>query len=128
MAMVLICVVVAILLDYAVGSFKALYYLRIGDEAHKEEWWTSRKMWEGIIHKFTEILLLLVAWGIDYAAPLFGLNLPFAFEPFVGCFLVIMEIGSVLENIRELNPALARPIDTIQDTIKSNDKDGGEHD
>lgn len=111
---IIIAVIVAILADYLVGTFRALYYLRMGDEAHKEQWWSSRKMWEGIMHKFCEILLLLVAYGVDFIAPYFALDLPFEFVNMVAVFLVVMELGSVLENLRELNPALAKPIDTIK--------------
>lgn len=111
---VIIAVLVAVLLDYLVGTLRALYYLQMGDEANKAKWWTSRKMWEGIVHKATEIVLLFVAHGVDYAAPYFSLQLPICLMDFVAAFLVIMELGSVLENLRELNPGLSKPIDTIE--------------
>ena len=111
---VIIAVLIAVLLDYVVGTLRALYYLQMGDEANKSKWWTSRKMWEGIVHKATEVVLLFVAHGVDYAAPYFNLQLPICLMDFVAAFLIIMELGSVLENLRELNPGLSKPIDTIE--------------
>lgn len=111
---VVIAVLVAIILDYIVGTFRALYYLQIGDEADKAKWWTSRKMWEGIVHKATEVVLFFVAYALDYVAPYFNLDLPICLTDFVAVFLIIMELGSVLENLRDLNPGLSKPIDTIE--------------
>lgn len=111
---VIIAVLVAILIDYAVGTLRALYYLHMGNEADKAKWWTSRKMWEGIVHKATEVVLLFIAYGIDFAAPYFDLQLPICLMDCVAVFLVIMELGSVLENLRDLNPGLSKPIDTIE--------------
>lgn len=111
---VIIAVFVAILLDYAMGTIRALYYLQLGDESNKDKWWTSRKMWEGLMHKVCEVILLFVAYGVDYAAPYFNLSIPIALMDTVAAFLIIMELGSVLENLRELNPGLSKPIDTIE--------------
>ena len=111
---VIIVVFVAVLLDYVVGTLRALYYLQMGDEANKAKWWTSRKMWEGVVHKATEVVLLFVAHGVDYAAPYFNLQLPICLMDSVAVFLIIMELGSVLENLRDINTGLSKPIDTIE--------------
>lgn len=120
---VIIAVLVAIVLDYIVGTLRALYYLQIGDKSNKDKWWTSRKMWEGIVHKATEVVLLFVAHGVDYAAPYFNLQLPICLMDSVAVFLIIMELGSVLENLRDLNPGLSKPIDTIEHLTGSDKHD-----
>lgn len=69
--------------------------------------WTSTKMREGIFHKVLEILVLALAVITQPAVALVsGLSLPGVVVLPVCCALILMEIGSCLENIGEANPDL----------------------
>lgn len=63
---------------------------------------------KGLIRKSTEIITLVGAWGVDLGIA--ALNIPVQFEvlTFICVYLCIMELISMLENLGEVNPVLAR--------------------
>lgn len=93
-----ICVIVgvAILLDILSGLLKAKYL-------HN---YKSRIMRDGMYHKTGEILVLALLWGVEYGAPILGIEtgLPL-FKAGVG-YVVLMEIGSIIENLRAFTPGV----------------------
>ena len=69
--------------------------------------WNSTKMRQGIFHKVLEVLILALAVITQPAVALVsGLQLPGVIVLPVCCALILMEIGSCLENIGEANPDL----------------------
>lgn len=66
----------------------------------------SSRMREGLWHKLGEVLALCFAWGVDYALPLAGLELPVPLLAGVCTYIIIMELGSIVEHLAALSPAL----------------------
>ena len=96
MKIYVICVLAFILADILTGLLRALYSREF----------KSSIMREGLFHKTGEIAVLALLYGVEYAAPLLGLN--FDLPTFrVGCgYCVLMEIGSIIENLRVFTPGL----------------------
>lgn len=96
MTTLVIIVLAAIAADIATGLIAALY---------KREF-KSSVMREGLFHKVGEVCAVALLYGLEYAQPIIGIDtgLPlFA----VGCgYLVLMEVGSTLENIGKFTPGL----------------------
>lgn len=96
MTTLVIIVLVAIAADIVTGLIAALY---------KREF-KSSVMREGLFHKIGEVCAVALLYGVEYAQPIIGIDtgLPlFA----VGCgYLVLMEVGSILENIGKFAPGL----------------------
>lgn len=101
-----IVVAAAILIDIITGLLKAFY----------TKTFKSSVMRQGLFHKLGELLAVGVLYGAQLALPLIGVE---AHLPLftVGCgYCVLMELGSILENLRAFTPGL--------DHIMGRDKDG----
>lgn len=72
----------------------------------------SRIMREAIPHKLGEVFAMLMCCGCEYALPLVGIEIPMITKIMAG-YLIIMEIGSLIENIGEMNPELVKPLQNI---------------
>ena len=96
MRVYIICILAFILADILTGLVKALYE---GD-------FKSSVMRQGLFHKCGEIMVLALLYGVEYAAPLLGLtfDLP-TFRVGIG-YCIVMEIGSIIENLRAFTPAV----------------------
>lgn len=98
MTALVIIVSVAIAADIVTGLIAALY---------KREF-ASSVMREGLFHKVGEMCAVALLYGVEYAQPIIGIDtgLPlFA----AGCgYLVLMEIGSIMENLSKFTPGLDR--------------------
>lgn len=98
-AQVAICaVLLLIVLDILMGLINAVI--------HKE--YSSTKMREGIAHKAVELLFVLLGIILD-ATIIAGIDLGFS-APILVCiciYIIVMEIGSLLENAVKIWPALA---------------------
>lgn len=96
MTTLVIIVLVAIAADIVTGLIAALY---------KREF-ASSVMREGLFHKVGEVCAVALLYGVEYAQPIIGIEtgLPlFA----AGCgYLVLMEIGSIVENLSKFTPGL----------------------
>lgn len=99
MNMTLICGVVLsfILGDLVTGLLAAL----------KNKQFKSAVMREGLFHKAGELAALGLAIICDKFAPVVNIELPVNLVVAVASYLSLMEIGSILENIRKLSPAAA---------------------
>lgn len=91
-----IIVCAAILLDIITGLIKAFY----------TKTFQSSVMRQGLFHKLGELLAMGVLYGAQIALPLIGVeaHLPL-FAAGVG-YCVLMELGSILENLRAFTPGL----------------------
>ena len=96
MTTLVIIVLVAIAADIVTGLIAALY---------KREF-ASSVMREGLFHKVGEVCAVALLYGMEWAQPIIGIDagLPlFA----AGCgYLVLMELGSIVENLSKFTPGL----------------------
>lgn len=105
-----IVVAAAILADIITGLLKAFY----------TKTFKSGVMRQGLFHKLGELIAIGVLYGAQIALPQVGVeaNLPLFT---VGCgYCVLMELGSILENLRSFTPGL----DNILGKGKSNGDSG----
>lgn len=96
LAIFAVIVAVAILLDIITGLLKAFY----------TKSFRSSVMRQGLFHKLGELLACGLLYGVQIAAPVLGIeaNLPL-FQVGVG-YCVLMEIGSIIENLRAFTPGI----------------------
>lgn len=100
--------IIAIGFDVLTGVITAL---ALGD-------WTSSKMREGLTHKLGEVLGLILIEGISIGAPYLGVELPFDLTSVYIIPVVVMEIGSIVENILKLNPDLKDILTKVLEKLK----------
>ena len=92
-----ICAGVLMLTDYVTGVVKAIIGQRMN----------SAKMREGLAHKFSYVVVIFVAWFVEFESGRINLGFtPPLFVPVVVAISLI-EITSILENCVEINPELA---------------------
>lgn len=83
--------------DYVTGVAKAIMQDNL----------SSKKMREGLGHKFAYIILVLVAWFIDEVNLHVDLGLPVSVFVCTVGGICLIELTSILENITVINPELA---------------------
>lgn len=93
------CIIAAtffIVTDYVTGVTKAIMQDNL----------SSKKMREGLGHKFAYFILVLVAWFIDEINLHIDLGLPVSVFVCTVGGVCLIELTSILENITEINPEL----------------------
>lgn len=85
-----------ILLDLLTGICKAF----------KNKQYTSTVMREGLYHKGGSLLCIGFGALVDYAQTLVDLGVQIPFAMAICTYIILMEIGSVIENICEINPEI----------------------
>lgn len=83
----------------------------------------STIMRQGFFHKLGEIFAVALALVADIGLPEIGVPLDAKLSGLCCVYLVLMEIGSIVENIGAINPDLVGPLDKIFAKLK-----GGNHD
>ncbi len=75
-------------------------------KAFKEKAYTSSVMREGLFHKSGSIVCIVFATLVDYAQTLvdIGVTVPVAIS--VCAYIILMEIGSIIENLCKINPEI----------------------
>lgn len=68
--------------------------------------WKSSEMRKGLYHKFGSIMLVVLAYLIDYAQKYVDLGFQVPIAAGVCVYIILMELGSILENIGKINPDL----------------------
>ena len=91
-----IAVMFFVAIDYVTGVTKAIMRDNL----------SSRKMREGLGHKFAYLALVLVAWFIDEVNQHIDLGLPMSVFVCTAGGVCLIELTSILENITEINPEL----------------------
>lgn len=86
-----------IIVDYVTGITKAIMQDNL----------SSKKMREGLGHKFAYFILVLVAWFIDEINLHVDLGLPVSVFVCTVGGICLIELTSILENITVINPELA---------------------
>lgn len=114
MAYIIACFAL-ILLDIATGIMKAVY----------EGQFSSRGLRQGGLRKLSELVLVFLGVGLEYAQTAWGIETPFPATPIIGAYIVIMEIVSILENVGAMNKDLQWLIDSIKRTLKGGKSNDG---
>lgn len=83
-----------IVLDFITGLVKAF--------ATKA--YSSTKMREGLFHKVGLVLCVILGVMVDYAQGYLELGVSVPVAAAVCAYIVLMEVGSTIENIGEINP------------------------
>lgn len=85
-----------ILFDFITGLVKAI----------KEKNFNSTVMREGLYHKFGSILVIALATLVDYTQNYIDLGYELPILGAVSIYIIVMETGSIIENIGKINPKL----------------------
>ena len=94
--MIYIIVGVFIALDFVTGLIKAF----------KEKNYNSSVMREGLYHKSGSILCVLFGVLVDYAQMFLDLGSTIPVATGICGYIVLMEIGSIIENLCAINPEI----------------------
>lgn len=94
-----IVIAAAILLDIITGLIKAFY----------TNTFKSSVMRQGLFHKLGEMLAVAILYGAQIALPMIGVDAHLPLFPAGVGYCVLMELGSIIENLRAFTPG----IDTI---------------
>lgn len=85
-----------ILLDLVTGLIKAI----------KNKSYTSTTMREGLFHKCGSVLCVVFGVLVDYAQTLIDIGVTIPVATAICTYIILMEIGSIIENLSEINPDL----------------------
>jgi phage-related holin len=78
----------------------------------------SSVMRQGFYHKLGEVLAVGLLAAADFYLPIVGVYVDVSFSA-IGCtYFVLMEIGSIIENIGTINPELVGPLTKIFAKLK----------
>lgn len=91
-----IVVAAAILLDIITGLIKAFY----------TKTFSSSVMRQGLFHKLGELLAMGILYGAQIALPMIGVDAHLPLFPAGVGYCVLMELGSIIENLRSFTPGL----------------------
>ena len=103
-----IAVLVFIALDIVSGLVKAF----------ATNGFDSSIMRKGAYHKIGEVLAVCLMAAADFYLPLVGVTVGVSFSAIGSAYFVVMEIGSIIENIGIINPGLAGPLSKIFAKLK----------
>lgn len=92
-----------ILLDLVTGLIKAF----------KNKEYTSSIMREGLYHKAGSVLCILFGVLVDYAQTIVDLGVSVPITLTICGYIILMEVGSVIENLCAINPEI------LPDKLKS---------
>lgn len=107
-----------IIFDVITGLIKALY----------NEGINSTYLRKGLFHKLSEVLAIVGSGLLEYAIQIidFGLDLPVL--NIVASYICLMELVSIIENICEVNPALAKLFHPYLQKLKNMEDNNEERD
>lgn len=91
-----IVIAAAILLDIITGLIKAFY----------TNTFKSSAMRQGLFHKLGELLAVGILYGAQIALPMIGVDAHLPLFPAGVGYCVLMELGSIIENLRAFTPGL----------------------
>lgn len=96
-----------------VASFIALDFVTGLIKAFKNKNYTSTVMREGLFHKCGSILCVGFGTLVDYAQQFLDLGVTVPVAVAICTYIVLMECGSIVENLGEINPEI------IPETLKA---------
>lgn len=87
--------------------------------AFKKGNFKSSTMRRGLIAKTGEIFAVLLFLAIEKVLPFIGITITIPLVQAITVYIVIMEIGSIIENIGKMNQAVAKLCQNIFDEFKN---------
>ena len=75
--------------------------------------YASSIMRAGLYHKLSELFAFIFAVVCDILLPYIGIMLPLVISKGTAIYIIVMECGSIIENIGKANPDLAKYLHTI---------------
>lgn len=106
----IVAVAVFICFDIITGLMSAL----------KKGNFKSSTMRKGLVAKTGEIFAVLLFTTIEKVLPFIGITITIPLVPAITVYIIIMEIGSIIENIGKINPTVAKLCQNIFDEFKNN--------
>lgn len=79
--------------------------------------YTSEIMRKGLFHKLAEILAFGFGILADMTFPVIGVQLPVSIARSIAVYLVVMESGSITENLGQMNPDLAKYLSKVFEKV-----------
>lgn len=101
----LVIVLMLIGVDFVTGLLKSF----------KNGNFKSSRMRKGLISKCSELVVLALMYGLEYLLPTINVIIPISLVSTVTVYLVIMEIGSIIENVGAVNKPLAEKLSGLFD-------------
>lgn len=111
--MVFIVVAIFIVFDIVTGITEALYKGGIN----------STKLRQGLYHKLSEILCVLGAYLLELGTEYIDLGINLHLLHVVSVYICTMELVSIIENLCEINPSLAKLFKPYLEKLKGEKKD-----
>lgn len=99
--------------DILTGLLKAIYNGKISSECLRK----------GLIHKFTEILVVFGGGFLDYVM-LKYLGVKLMLLQTFSIYVITMELISIIENLCEVNPSLSGLLKPYLEKLKDKDNEG----
>lgn len=99
-------------------SFDILFGLL---QALTNQTFQSSMMRQGLFHKLGEILCYLFGVVCDTTLPLINILVPFSLANAITIYIVIMEIGSILENLSKVSPVMAKYLGFVFEKLRPPD-------
>ena len=78
----------------------------------------SKLMRQGLFHKLGELMCYLFGVMCDASLPTIGIMIPFPLAGAITVYVVVMEIGSILENVSKISPVMARYLGFIFEKLR----------
>lgn len=91
---IFIVVLLFIALDFLSGTVAAL----------KAGGFTSTEMRKGLFNKGGEIIVIVLAGLVDFSGVSESIGVSVSLVPVFSIYVILMEIGSILENVDKINP------------------------
>ena len=108
-----ITVGVFIVFDIVTGIIKALY----------NEGLNSTYLRKGLFHKLSEIIAVLGSGLLEYGIAYINLGVDIPVLGVVSAYICGMELVSIIENLCEVNPGLAKLFKPYLEKLKNSDKE-----
>lgn len=109
----LIVVLIFIAFDVITGICKAAYHGCIN----------STYLRQGLYHKITEVFAVLMGSGLEYGARYIDLDINLHPTNIIATYICTMELISIIENMCEINPSLAKLFKPYLEKLKGEHKD-----
>lgn len=109
---IIIIVLVFIAADVIVGVVKGV--CTIG--------FKSLKMRDGLYHKLGEIIAIAFGYFCEYAFPYIGITISIPIVSTICIYIVLMETGSIVENLAEISPNIKKMLGKVFDGYKNSEE------
>jgi toxin secretion/phage lysis holin len=102
--------------DIVTGLLKAIYKGKVN----------STVLREGLFHKISELLVVFGSGALEYGTAYIKLGIDLPLIEAVTVYICLIELASIIENLCELNPKLAKLFKPYLEKIqKMDDEKGG---